>query len=136
MTMKKSTKRVLLIVAALALLLGIMGAAAVHSLNASLKQVEALEIAHADASHMPDGMYIGECDMGVLFAKVEVTVQDGRIAQIELLEHRHGLGKAAEEIISVVIARQRVDIDAIAGATLSSRVILKAVDNALITAGD
>ena len=84
-----------------------------------------------DASGLPDGTYIGEYDVQFIYAKVEVTVVDGRITAITLLEHRHDRGIAAEGIEQRIIAEQKVDVDVVAGATNSSTVIKKAVDNAL-----
>lgn len=78
-----------------------------------------------------DGVYLGEYNVDVIYAKVEVTVQGGRIVGIQLLEHRHERGEKAEAIVDDIVAEQRVDVDAIASATNSSKVIKKAVENAL-----
>jgi uncharacterized protein with FMN-binding domain len=47
------------------------------------------------------------------------------------LEHRHERGKTAEVITDSIIDEQKIDVDAISGATNSSTVIKKAVENAL-----
>ncbi len=86
---------------------------------------------HSDALSTPDGVYIGECDVQFIYAKVEVTVKDHRIADIRLLEHRHDRGIEAEGILPEMIVQQKVDVDTVAGATNSSKVLKKAVDNAL-----
>ena len=65
------------------------------------------------------------------YAKVEVTVQNGEITDIIILEHRHEHGKAAETVINEIVDEQRIDVDAVSGATNSSIVIKKAVENAL-----
>lgn len=90
--------------------------------------------ANIDASHIPDGSYLGECDVKFIRAKVEVTVTDGLITNILLLEHYNGKGAAAEGIEHTIINEQRIDVDAVSGATNSSIVIKKAVDNALSNA--
>jgi uncharacterized protein with FMN-binding domain len=87
--------------------------------------------ANADASGIPDGVYVGECDAQYIYARVEVTVKDGRMTDIRLLEHRNERGAAAEDIGDEIVARQKIDVDAVSGATNSSEVIKKAVDNAL-----
>jgi uncharacterized protein with FMN-binding domain len=89
---------------------------------------------HTDASQVPDGIYVGECDVQFIYAKVEVQVEGGRITSIQLLEHKNERGKAAEGIEQEIVARQKIDVDVIAGATNSSQVIKKAVDNALSNA--
>ena len=62
---------------------------------------------------------------------MEVTVQNGEITNINILEHRHERGKTAEVITDCIVDEQKIDVDAISGATNSSTVIKKAVENAL-----
>lgn len=82
-------------------------------------------------SDIPDGVYVGEYDVDFIYAKVEVTVQNGEITNINILEHRHERGKTAEVITDSIVDEQKIDVDAISGATDSSTVIKKAVENAL-----
>lgn len=82
-------------------------------------------------SDIPDGVYVGEYDVDFIYAKVEVTVQNGEITNINILEHRHERGKTAEVITDRIVDEQKTDVDAISGATNSSTVIKKAVENAL-----
>ncbi|MDD6481211.1 MAG: FMN-binding protein [Lachnospiraceae bacterium] len=84
------------------------------------------------AEDVADGVYEGEYDVDFIYAKVEVTVEDGRIDNIELLEHRNERGKNAEGIIPRIIEAQKVDVEAVSGATNSSTVIKKAVEKALV----
>ena len=84
-------------------------------------------------SDIPDGVYVGEYDVNFIYAKVEVTVQNGEITNISILEHRHERGKTAEVIADKIVGEQKIDVDAISGATNSSTVIKKAVENALKT---
>ena len=84
-----------------------------------------------DIADVSDGIYIGEYDVNFIYAKVEVTVEDGEIVSINILEHRNARGKAAETVIEKIIEEQKTDVDAISGATNSSTVIKKAVENAL-----
>jgi len=62
---------------------------------------------------------------------VEVTVYGGRITEIKILEHKTERGQAAEAVIDQIISKQKVDVDAVSGATNSSMVLKKAVENAL-----
>ena len=84
-----------------------------------------------DIADVSDGNYIGEYDVNFIYAKVEVTVEDGEIVSINILEHRHERGKAAEKVIEKIIEEQKIDVDAVSGATNSSTVIKKTVENAL-----
>ena len=69
--------------------------------------------------------------MRFIRAKVAVTVQDGAITGIELLEHKNGRGEAAETVLEEIVSQQRIAVDAVSGATNSSIVLEKAVENAL-----
>ena len=51
--------------------------------------------------------------------------------KIRILEHKNERGQAAETIVDQIVSEQKIDVDAISGATNSSKVIKKAVENAL-----
>ena len=91
--------------------------------NISYSEVNLQEIA--------DGSYIGGYDAGLVCAKVEVTVTGGSISNIKILEHKNERGSAAEPILNRILAEQKIDVDAVTGATSSSKVLKKAVENAL-----
>lgn len=95
------------------------------------REVGNIKIFQPDIDAIPDGVYQGECDVDFIYAKVCVTVKDGILTNITLLEHKNERGAPAEKIIEDIIAQQTVDVDAVAGATNSSKVIKKAVENAL-----
>lgn len=91
----------------------------------------ALPYESVDMGRVSDGVYQGESDAGLVYAKVEVRVQDHKIEAVKILEHKHGRGGAAEAIIGDMVARNRYDVDAVSGATLSSQTIRSAVSLAL-----
>ena len=95
------------------------------------QKVNGIEIEELDLSKIEDGIYEGEYDAGYIYAKVRVEVQDGRIQSVTLLEHRHERGKAAEVILNDVVEQQKIDVDAVSGATNSSKVMKKAIENAI-----
>jgi len=103
-----------------------------HGLMSYRAKVSAIIIENIDISGIPDGIYTGECDVGYISAKVTVTIKDGVITNIDL-DHQHDRGAAAERVVTDILARQRVDVDAVSGATNSSSVIMKAISNALGT---
>ncbi len=51
--------------------------------------------------------------------------------KITILQHDNGLGSTAESIVNDVVKEQSLDIDTVSGATVSSKCILKAVENAI-----
>ncbi len=88
-------------------------------------------VENQDLTKIRNGSYTGEYEMGPVKAHVRVKVENNRIAGIDILERRNGLGKKAESITNKVIEEQSVEVDAVSGATLSSKVILKAIESAL-----
>lgn len=96
--------------------------------------VDGLTIEDIDLSTIADGVYTGECDVTYIYAKVNVTVESGKIKDITLLTHRNERGESAECIIDDIIDQQIIDVDAISGASNSSAVVKKAIENAISTA--
>jgi|Deesub1362A_J573_1020465.scaffolds.fasta_scaffold06256_4 uncharacterized protein with FMN-binding domain len=90
-----------------------------------------IEVGSAGLENVRDGSYIGEYESFPVKAVVKVDVMSNRITVIEIIEHRCGLGKKAEKITKEIEKSQSVDVDVVTGATLSSKVILKAVEDAL-----
>ena len=130
--MKISRKRITLIVVALFCLIGLIYMAVyLKSIADYKKAVEKTTFTNIDISDIPDGVYIGEYDVNVIYAKVEVTVENGEITNIIILEHRNERGKPAEAVINKIVEEQKIDVDAVSAATNSSTVIKKAVENAL-----
>jgi len=103
-----------------------------YSVISYQKEVSNIVISDIDVSHIPDGIYEGEYDVEYIYAKVEVTVKYEKITEIKLLEHRNERGGPAEKITADIIKEQKIDVDAVSGATNSSKVIKKAVENALM----
>ena len=84
-----------------------------------------------DLTETANGTYTGNCDNGLVKVLVDVTVKDHTIIQIDLLKHDNGLGGNAEVITDTVVQNQSVEVDTVSGATMSSKTILKAIENAL-----
>jgi len=95
------------------------------------EMVNALTVKEPALNNIADGEYEGEFDLSLVYAKVKVTMNKGKIENIAILKHDNGRGKKAERIIEDVISQQKLGVNAITGATVSSKAILKAVENAL-----
>ncbi|SCZ00904.1 FMN-binding protein [Alkaliphilus peptidifermentans] len=95
------------------------------------KQVSNITISNVDLSNIPDGIYAGSYEIIWVAVDVEVVVKNNSINSIVLKEHKHGKGEAAEVILEKVIEAQSLEVDIVSGATSSSKVILKAIENAL-----
>jgi len=82
-------------------------------------------------SSAQNGTYPGSYKVFPIAVKVNVTVRDHKISSIVILEHKNGQGTPAEAILNKVVETQTLKVDVISGATYSSVVILKAIENAL-----
>ena len=124
--MRMSKKKVALFAVMILLLIGLVGGIIYLKSVADYKQeVKETTFENINISDIPDGVYVGEYDVDFIYAKVEVTVQNGEITNINILEHRHERGKTAEVITDSIVDEQKIDVDAISGATNSSTVIKK-----------
>lgn len=123
----KKHKLVLLMVLATVAVLGV-------AVFLALPKPVAVSQPYPTLATVPDGSYTGSCDNGLVAATVQVTVAGHAITEIQILEHRTGTGKPAEVITGQVVAAQNLAVDKVAGATMSSATILKAIENALQTA--
>nr|WP_286167024.1 FMN-binding protein [Clostridium sp. D33t1_170424_F3] len=104
------------------------------AITALLLRPQRLEIGAIDLSAIQDGDYIGVCQNKVLFAVVKVRVQDHKMADIEIVEHKASYMEQAERTARAVCSEQSLEVDAITGATLTSDTVLKAIENALVHA--
>ena len=130
--MRISKKKIISVIILLFLLIGLIcGAVYLKNVADYKRAIGETTFDEIDIADVSDGTYIGEYDVNFIYAKVEVTVEDGEIVSINILEHRHERGKAAEKVIEKIIEEQKIDVDAVSGATNSSTVIKKAVENAL-----
>ncbi len=87
---------------------------------------------HFNPDAVRDGSYQGSATNGPVKAVVQVDVENGRIARIDILKHRTMLGGPAEEIIPAkIIEKQSTNVDAVSGATMSSDAIMNAVELAI-----
>lgn len=111
--------------------LGMRGIRSYIDLKTYQKQVADITISNIDISKVADGTYTGSYEVLWVAAEVRVVVKNHKIEGIELVKHKNGRGASAEIITSKVIEAQSLEVDIVSGATSSSKVILKAIENAL-----
>lgn len=128
-------KRMRWIAAAVALAVLIGLALYLKSVSDYQRAVSSLQIQAVDITKVADGRYVGDCDVDFIYAKVAVTVQAGKMTDIAVLKHKNDRGQAAETVLDKMVTEQTIMVDAVAGASNSSIVLKKAVENALIQAG-
>jgi uncharacterized protein with FMN-binding domain len=104
------------------------------SMSNEIEQIKSMDISHVDPATVPDGEYTGEFPFRQRYLyRVKVTVKSGRIADIEVLENgteneyaEKGLG-----VIPRILRKQSPKVDAVSGATVTSKALMKCVEKAL-----
>jgi len=94
-------------------------------------RIDGITIDSVDMSKIEDGTYTGSYDAVMVGATVDVVVKDHAIETINIVHHKTERGQKAELITQEVISSQSLKVDIVSGATNSSKVILKAIENAL-----
>ncbi|MCX6087772.1 MAG: FMN-binding protein [Caldiserica bacterium] len=129
--MKKKLKTILGIFLGI-LVVAIIGAyLGFKTIESNLNKLKDLKISNVDISNAADRTYTGSFQAFPIAAEVKVTIKNHKITGIELVKHRTGQGAPAEIIPDKVVETQTLEVDAVTGATYSSKVILKAIENAL-----
>ena len=129
-------KKQLIILAVLMIVIvgGYLGVKSYNDLKTYRKQVADITVSNVNVSEIADGTYTGSYDVLWVAAEVKVTVKNHKIEEIELVKHENGRGASAEIIPGKVVEAQSLEVDIVSGATSCSKVILKAIENALNSA--
>lgn len=88
----------------------------------------------SSASAWKDGTYIGTAEGVHGEIKLSVEVSSGEISKIDVVSHSETSGVselAFEQMPQLIIDAQSLEVDTVAGATVSSEAILEAVGKAL-----
>lgn len=95
-------------------------------------RVRQMEIQNVDINKIQDGEYIGAFSYSGFEYKVKTIVNDHRIGDVVILHNRDTKhAKRAEGVISEIVNNQTPKVDAISGATTTSKALMKAVENSL-----
>ncbi|MGI6358424.1 MAG: FMN-binding protein [Bacillota bacterium] len=115
----------------LGLLLAVMIVSTVTARMSEIGELTRLAIDHIDLANVADGIYESNFGREVLSARLQVTVSNGQIAAISILEPGQGLGKAGQAMIDSILEKQSLQVDVVTGATATSKLMLKTVEEAL-----
>lgn len=129
--MKKMKITIIMIIVLILMVGGIFGINYLNRVKKYQDKVANTKINDIDISKKENGEYFGEYDVDLVAAKVKVNIKDGKIDDIELINHKTDKGKKAEKIIDTVVEKNSLKVDTVSGATNSSKVILKAIEKAL-----
>ncbi len=123
----KVLKVILYVITGLVILFAVLGVFGIAGFN----EVKDLQISSVDLNEADDGTYTGIYENGRWSNTVEVTVKDHEITKIvHVSSGNSSQQELFDEIIQVILANQKVDIDTVSGATASTNSFLKAVENA------
>ena len=96
-----------------------------------VNDVNSIMVSNLNMANITDGIYVGEYSITPVYVEVEASVTEHKITNIKIIEHENGLGGKAEKIVDNVISRQSLEVGAVSGATVSSKCIIKTIENAL-----
>jgi len=129
--MKKLVAAMVIVGIILAGYFGLKGIQSYIDLRKYQQQVKDIKVENVDLTHIQDGIYVGKAEVLWIAAEVKVIVKDHKIESVDLLRHKNERGTGAEVIPEKVVEAQSLQVDTVSGATNSSKVILKAIENAL-----
>ncbi len=127
----KTRYKVLITLAVIIALVSIAFAIFFNQTEKALDELKGIEIHEVDLSSIPDGTYEGEYKVFPIHVILNVSVRNHEITGIDLIKHDNGQGAPAEALLDEIVKEQKIDLDAVSGASYSSRVILLAVEDAL-----
>jgi uncharacterized protein with FMN-binding domain len=102
--------------------------------NRGMGEIKAMSIKDIDIARLPDGEYRGSFSRGRWSYDVTVKVAAGAIASVSVnsaARWEQENTKFTDALVSALVARQSLRIDAVSGASVSTKAFLKAVENAL-----
>ena len=111
----------------------IVGAGMLIYLTKDLSKYRKMVINDVDLTKIEDGVYEGEFSGGRWKNKLEVMIQDHRIDDIKLIKASStaGMDDIGEKIFQKVEEKQSLEVDAVSGATVHTKAVLKSIENAL-----
>lgn len=95
------------------------------------KKLKAAPLTDVDLSKVKDGTYQGSWDIKMWTSPVEVAVENHKISSIKITRNQYSMPESENELLKRVIDKQSLHVDAIAGATITTKAILKSTEAAL-----
>jgi len=122
-------RKTVLIIATTGILIGLLFMAASFF---NLQRIRSMTIKEPDLKGLENGTYIGRAEVGGFSYVVEVIMTNHRIEDIKVLKNRNSsYARWAETVIYKILRYQTLKVDAVTGATTSSKALMKAVSNSL-----
>jgi uncharacterized protein with FMN-binding domain len=125
--MKKKKGKALIVVGIIVAVIVLIFAGGYIAVTRGLPEMQELVVNDVNPGELPDGIYTGEFSRYRWSNKVKVTIEDGRILDLQ----PESSGALEQDLAERIIARQSLQVDIETGATVSSKAFLKAVEEAL-----
>jgi len=124
---KKGKKALLIVGIIIAVLVGLI---AIVTFN-GMGYVRKMAVNPVDLSKVADGAYAGTFKKGRFSYSVEVAVKDHRIQAVKMTSPKQAMNAIIEQIFARIVQDQSVKVDTVSGASLTTKAVSKAVENAL-----
>ena len=95
------------------------------------KQAAQLPFYNIQPDQVEDGTYRGKVYTKFMHVQLDVSVEDGHLTKIEIIENEGAYGKKVAPIIDEMIAQNTTVVAAVKGEELASIVFVACVDDAL-----
>lgn len=99
-----------------------------------IHEIKEMAVEPVDLSRASDGIHDGSFQTPYKAYHVKVSIMNHKITHIEIFPgdgYFTFYDREAESMIRGVLARQNLDVDAVTGATVTCKAVLKAMENAL-----
>ncbi len=125
-------KVIIIITAVIVVILGTMGFFVVRMKQmVKVINTEYSRITNIDLKGVSNGVYTGSFGDFAVSVNLETTVKDHKITDIKIIKQSSGKGYEARDIVKRILNAQTTHVDAVTGATMSSKCIMIAVNKAL-----
>ena len=103
-----------------------------YNITNGLSEGAKVPLSGIDLSAVPNGSYTGAYEFKRWSNTVVVQIQDHRITAVNIVKDVPGarITNCSDEIFRRVIKAQNTTVDAVSGATVTSKAYLKAIENA------
>ena len=118
------------------LITGILLAVSITMQYQQLIHHRSLPVSDINLETLDDGNYIGKAKYGFEYI-VKVHIRNHLIENIEILKNRSGFyARIAEGVKHKIIREQKINVDTVTGATTTSKILMKAVEDALVASSE
>jgi uncharacterized protein with FMN-binding domain len=128
-------KRTIKVLVLILLILIAAGTGGIMFLASGLEDGEAITVMDVQTDSLSDGEFVGTYENKRWDNKVKVKIESGTITEIKVVDTvMFEKPEVTEALISQVLDKQSLEIDGVAGATVTVNAYLKAIENALMKA--